>query len=306
MATFRRANPWWLLVAAGGLALETAAKTWNWARLLDSLGCSTRGDRIRLLRIYLVSGLMGSVLPSTASTDAVRLLLAQRMLGGRPSAHAASIVVQNLLVWIAGCALGLVCIAVLVDQGRAPAYTAIAALLFAGVVAGGVALHLMLKRYRGLLLLILRRVFRRRWLKLRRAARRFTDALLVFERAHVAFAPRAFIAALAASVSALVFAAVGVSVGVELPVVAWGALVPLFALFGLLPISISGVGGAQAVHVFLLAPFAVAAPQAFAVSALYALLNVVFTVSSGAVAWLLGSDPLLERPVAAISPDRDA
>ena len=76
-------------------------------------------------------------------------------------------------------------------SGNRPGVHAVAALLFAGVVVAGVALHVALRRYRKWLLLTLRWVFRRRWLRLRRAARRFADALLVFERAHVRFAPRA-------------------------------------------------------------------------------------------------------------------
>jgi uncharacterized protein (TIRG00374 family) len=304
-ATFRRADPSWLLIGAAALMLETLAKTWNWARLLDSLGCSTHGHRLRLLRVYLVSALMGSVLPSSVSTDAVRIVLAQRSFGGRPSEHAASIVVQNVLGWIAGCALGLIGIGVLAARARAPAYTLVAALLFAGILVAAVALHVALRRYRKLLLLTLRAVFRRRWLRLRRAARRFTDALLVFERAHVKFAPRAFVALLGAAFSAFVFAAVAMSVGVDLPFAVWCAVVPLFSLFGLLPISISGVGGAQAVHVFLLAPFAVGVPQAFAVSALYAVLNLTFNVVCGSAAWLLGMGAPTDGGVA-LAADRDA
>jgi uncharacterized protein (TIRG00374 family) len=301
--TFRDAHPWWLLLAAVGLVLESVTKAWNWARLLDGLGCSTRGRRLRLLRVYLVASLMGSVLPSSVSTDAIRVVLAQRAFGDRPSLHAASIVVQNVLSWVAGCFLGLICIGVLVSRDQAPTYTVVAALLFAGVVAAGVTLHVALKYYRKWWLLTLRMVFRRRWLWLRRAARRFADALLVFERAHVRFAPRALVALLGAASSSLVFAAVAVSVGVQLPLVVWGSIVPLSALFGLLPISVSGLGGAQAVHVVLLAPFGVAVPQAFALSALYALLNVAFTVICGALAWLVGSDAVSARAAAAAGPD---
>jgi uncharacterized membrane protein YbhN (UPF0104 family) len=65
-----------------------------------------------------------------------------------------------------------------------------------------------------------------------------------------------------------------------------------------LPISVSGFGGAQAVHVFLLAPFGVAAPQAFAVSALYAVLNILLNVVLGAVAWMLGSNEITKRAMA--------
>jgi uncharacterized protein (TIRG00374 family) len=298
VATIQRADPIFLLLGLLGLTLEMLAKAWNWARLLDSLGCSTLGQRLQLLRAYLVAALMGTLLPSSASTDALRIVIAQRLFGGRPSMHAACIVVQNVLGWVSACALGLACIGILVAQGRAPSYALPAALVSGFVVVTGAALHLGLKRYRWLLLLTLRRVARRHWFALRRAARRFINALLVFERAHVRFVPRALVATAAAFFSASAFQAVGLAVGVDLPPQVWCAIVPLFSLFGLLPISVSGFGGAQAVHVFLLAPFAVAAPKAFAVSALYAVLNIVLNVVFGAAAWMLGSNEISKRTIA--------
>ena len=298
LATIQRADPVFLLLGVLGLTLEMLSKAWNWARLLDSLGCSTRGQRLQLLRAYLVAALMGMLLPSSASTDALRIVLAQRMFGGRPSMYAASIVILNVLGLISACALGLLCMGVLVAQGRAPAYSLPAAFVFVCVVVTGVGLHLGLKRYRWLLLLTLRRVGRRRWYALRRGVRRFIDALLVFERANVRFVARALVATAAAFFSASAFQAIALAVGVDLPVQVWCAVVPLFSLFGLLPISVSGFGGAQAVHVFLLAAFAVAVPQAFAVSALYAVLNILLYVVLGAVAWMLGSNEITKRAMA--------
>ena len=94
------------------------------------------------------------------------------------------------------------------------------------------------------------------------------------------------------------FAGAARAVGVELPLIAWGVIVPLVSLCGLLPISISGVGGAQAVHVLLLSPFGVSVAQAFAASALYALLNIMFIVVFGSVSWFLGPDasPVRRKP----------
>jgi hypothetical protein len=57
--------------------------------------------------------------------------------------------------------------------------------------------------------------------------------------------------------------------------------------------------------VFLLAPFAVGVPQAFAVSALYALLNLTFNIVCGSAAWLLGTAARAGGGVA-LAADRDA
>ena len=287
VAALGHADPRFLAAAAVAISFESLAKSWNWGRLLDGLGTSSAGRRAELWHVYMIASLVGSVLPSTASTDAMRGLFAQRLFGGRPTAHAAAIIINNLLVWIAACTLGLVCMAVLFARDQMPTYEYLAAPLFLGVVVAGVGLHVALKYYRWLWLLALRRVLRRRWYFLRRAIRRLADALLIFERAHVQFAPRAGVALFAAISSTLVFANVARAVGVELPLVAWGVIVPLVALCGLLPISIAGVGGAQAVHVLLLAPFGVSVAQAFAASALSALLNLTFIIVFGSVSWLL-------------------
>ena len=257
VATLGRADPWLLVAAAIALCCESAAKSWNWGRLLDNLGSSSAGRRAELWHVYMVASLVGSVLPSTASTDAMRGLFAQRLFGGRPTAHAAAIIINNLLVWIAACSLGLVCMACCSRRtGCRPTSLWRPRCSWASSwPAWGCTSRS--KYYRWLWLLALRRVLRRRWYFLRRAIRRLADALLIFERAHVQFAPRAVVALFAAISSALVFAGVARAVGVELPLVAWGVIVPLVSLCGLLPISIAGVGGAQAVHVLLLAPFGV-------------------------------------------------
>ena len=109
-ATLHGVDPWLLLAAASIMALESAAKAWNWGRLLDHLGCATIHRFGLLARAYLVGSLVGSVLPSTASTDAMRGLLAQRYFGGRPTAHAAAIIICNLLGWMAGCTIALGCV----------------------------------------------------------------------------------------------------------------------------------------------------------------------------------------------------
>ena len=287
VATLGHADLGFLVAATIALSCESVAKCWNWGRLLDHLGSSSAGRRAELWHVYMVASLVGSVLPSSASTDAMRGLLAQRLFGGRPTALAAAIIINNVLVWLVACSLGLVCMAVLFAQDQLPTYASLAAPLFLGVVVAGVGLHVALKYYRWLWVLALRRVLRRRWYFLRRSIRRLADALLIFERANVQFAPRAIVALLASISSALVFASVARAVGAELPLAAWGVIVPLVTLSGLLPISIAGVGGAQAVHVVLLAPFGVSVAQAFASSALYALLMIMFNIVFGSLSWLL-------------------
>jgi uncharacterized protein (TIRG00374 family) len=286
LSTLTHTDPRYLLLASLAMVLESAARLWNWGRLLDGLGIVTAGRHGRLVHAYLVGSLFGTVLPSTASTDAMRGLLAQRAYGGRPTSHAAAIVIQNLLVWVAACSIGLVCLAILFRTDRAPIYAPEAALLFAGVVGSAIGLHVALKHYRAVWVALLRRVLRNRWYFLRRAVRRFADSLLIFERAHVSFTPRALNGCVAFIFTASVHATVAMAVGIDVPLYVWGAILPIASLSGFLPISISGLGGAQAVYVLLLAPFGVDVAQAFTASALYAVLNLMFNTVFGSIAWL--------------------
>ncbi len=187
------------------------------------------------------------------------------------------------------CSLGLACIGVLFAEGQLPDYAYLAAPLFLGVVVAGVGCTSRSLLPAAMAVGAARRAASPLVLLAPRNSP-LADALLIFERAHVRFAPRAFVALLAAISSALVFASVARAVGVELPLEAWGVIVPLVSLCGLLPISIAGVGGAQAVHVLLLAPFGVSFAQAFASSALYALLNIMFIVVLGSLSWFFGPD----------------
>ena len=92
------------------------------------------------------------------------------------------------------------------------------------------------------------------------------------------------------------------AVGIEIPLAAWGVIVPLVSLSGFLPISISGFGGTQAVQVLLLATFGVSIPQAFAMSALYALLVLAYNVGLGSLAWLIRPGALGRTPSTAWPP----
>ena len=82
VATLGRADPRFLAAAAVAICFESVAKSWNWGRLLDSLGTSSAGRRAELWHVYMVASLVGSVLPSTASTDAMRGLLRSGSLAG--------------------------------------------------------------------------------------------------------------------------------------------------------------------------------------------------------------------------------
>jgi uncharacterized membrane protein YbhN (UPF0104 family) len=144
----------------------------------------------------------------------------------------------------------------------------------------------------------LRRLRRRRWFGLRRGLRRFTDALLVFERAGGDFRMVLLTSALAVMAQASMIALTGAAFGIEEPLPAWLALPTIIAVIGLLPLSVFGFGAQQGAVVLVLTSLGVDAPTALACALVIAFLATSVFLISGAVAFATwqGPAPSLEDP----------
>src|SRR5688572_9064033 len=78
-----RGVPWPALVLVFSIAvIDRLARAFNWWRLLILLHVAPQASLAAVLRCYCSGGLVGAALPSTASTDAARALLAWRAFGG--------------------------------------------------------------------------------------------------------------------------------------------------------------------------------------------------------------------------------
>jgi hypothetical protein len=276
------------LLAAAFVALVaySTVKAWIWHRLLIGLGINRPKQFLGVVVCYLSAGLFGTLLPSTAGTDAVRAVLAHRRFGGKLSPYAASVVVLNGVNWLAACTMGLIAIGVSSFNG-VPALAFIAAPLLAAVIGGIVTLHLLLKYRRDWWLALLRRA-PASWRRARGLVRRFASQLLVFERAHVRFGP-VFIAALMAQVGvATTLWLTGLAVGIDLDVHLWLVYGPLISTAALIPFSVAGFGADQGVYVYFMSFAAVAEAQALVASALGSTLSLVFNVGLGGLVFALG------------------
>ncbi len=174
-----------LAAAFASIVAYSAVRAWTWQQLMLGLGIQRSTSLQDVLGCYAAGALLGTVLPSTAGTDAVRAVLAQRRFGGPLPAHLAAIVVLNAVSWLAACTLGLAALAVL---GGDRLLVLVAVSLFSGVIVAIVAAHSLLRYRRAWWLSLLRRVpapLRRG----RRPLRRFAGCLLLFERAEVRFGP---------------------------------------------------------------------------------------------------------------------
>ena len=69
------------------MLIYSLVKAWNWLLLLRGVGVRRPNQFRGVLLCYMSGGLLGSVIPSTAGTDAVRALLSHRRFGGELTAH---------------------------------------------------------------------------------------------------------------------------------------------------------------------------------------------------------------------------
>lgn len=292
------ANLWFIALAVVVVILDGMTRAWNWTQLLRAMHVAPRVRYTTVLGIHWGGAFLGQIVPSTVGTDALRVMLATRKIGGRASAHWAALVMLNLISLTTGCAAALACALWLSLYRDGQAVRPMAVVLFLGAISGAVGGYWMLRSQRGLILRILR-MMRGPWRKLRRGLRRFMHRVLIFERLHVRVSPIITIAVLTLLTRASVYALVGLGVGLVLPFPAWAALVPAYMLSGLIPYSVSGYGGDQAAIVYILTGFGANAGIALAFALIVPLMSLAYNMLGG-FSVLFGnldaSEPLPGKP----------
>ncbi len=271
--------------ALAAMLIYSIVKAWNWLLLLRGVGVCRPKQFSGVLLCYMSGGLLGSVIPSTAGTDAVRALLSHRRFGGELTAHAASVVVLNAISLLAACLLGLLAVVLMLGDGVLT-LELIAAALFCGLIATIVGVHMLLQHRRDWWLRLLRRLpapLR----GVRRTLRRFAGHLLVFERAHVRFGPVLANALLAQLLVAATLFLTGLSVGIDLGFLYWPIYGPLVSIVGLIPASVSGFGVDQVGYVYFMGLAGVPEAQAFVASALFSFLAICINVGIGGIVFAL-------------------
>jgi uncharacterized protein (TIRG00374 family) len=278
-----------LIVSAFLLLLsEVLIRIMNWRQLCAAADSPlSAGDAAYT---YFVGGFMGAFLPSTLGTDAVRSSLAASRTGRRVEVFIATTVSLNLLSLGALGVLGVVASAGALATGAAPRPISLLAFGVSLAAATGVALLVWLSNRRD------GGVSRQRHAKwggwrgrVQRSAHRFTGALAL---AHSTSALPQVLAvatlsyAFRLAVLFVLLRGAGADVGVLQMFIAG----PLYVIATALPISIAGLGGLQAVSIFVFgslgAPLGTALAASLAHAALYFGINAI-----GAVAWALGRRP---------------
>lgn len=284
---FASTNVMLIFAAAALLAMDGVMKAWNWHQMLDanlddySVSLSFR----RVVGWFFAGGFVGAVVPSSASTDACRVMLASRGVGGHAPACTASVVTLNALGWFAGCIVGIVAVVLLATQYTLPAALNAIGLFFALMLGALTVAYLLLAAQRARVIALLDRAVKR-WPGIRRALATFLEALLVFRHARIRFPLLVLIAAGGVFAQSAMFAVTAHAVGIDLPFTVWMMLVPLTRIVALVPVSVADFGLIQAAHVSFLGLFGVLAWEAFALSTLFAVEGLLVHSTLGSATFL--------------------
>ena len=282
---FHDAHAGLVLLATLLLAVDGFAKAFNWQQLLQR----NTGDRwvpiSRVLVWFFAGGFLGAVVPSSASTDACRCVLATRALRGHAAACAASIVTLNALGWFTGSILGTVGLAYLYLSKQLPLLLGPVVLIFLFTLIVLPTLYALLAARRETLMRFIARVSQR-WPALIQTLTKFVDALLAFEHAHMRFPVFLLVAGIGLLAQTGMFAVTARAVGVELPFAVWMVLVPLTRIVALIPVSIADFGLIQAAHVWVLSLFGIPPWESFTLSTLFAVEGLLIHSTLGALSFL--------------------
>jgi uncharacterized membrane protein YbhN (UPF0104 family) len=285
-----------LFVATALLALDGVAKARNWQQLLiANVDGETSLPLLQVMRWHFAGGFVGAVVPSSASTDACRVLMAATGLGGHAASCAASIVTVNCLGWFSGSVIGLVGVALLASGQNLPRLLQPVALVFIFTLTVLPIAYWLLAARRAWVQGLIERVGRRSE-RARAGLTKFLDALLVFEHAGLRFPLFLLVSGAGLLAQTGMFALTAAAVGIDVPFPVWMMLVPLTRIVALIPVSIADFGLIQAAHVTVLALFGVPASQSFALSALFAIEGLFIHSTAGASAFLFGGRPERRSP----------
>ena len=268
------AAPRWLLWACALVLVDRTLMAWRWLLLLRPLTADAPPPLGGVLRVFFVSTFVGSFLPASVGSDAVRVVTVRRH--AVPGASAvASVVMDRALGAVSTILLGVVS---LIAAGTALPPGATAILLAGGVLSGLAAAVIFSDR----LAAVASRVVATlpgAWV--RRAVQALLDAVRTYRHHHGALA-----AVLAASFGVQVLRVLqawclGMALGITAGLAIYFLAIPVILLIMLLPITINGLGTSQAAFLWLFGAAGTARPAAFALSVLFVALGIVGNLPGG-------------------------
>jgi uncharacterized protein (TIRG00374 family) len=273
------------------IALVLVDRTLMALRWIDLLAALTPGSRPRfavVLRIFFVSSFVSNFVPSVAADMYRAYALARHDVHLAEST--ASVLMDRALgvlsvVIVAAVALPFAHV-VLMQRGLALGL----AVTMTGCLAAG--LMVFSERAAAAVVRISLAIPVR---ALHRITAALTDAVRRYARHHAELARVLAMSVLVQLIRVLQAWCLGQALGLAVPLAAYFALVPIIVLIIQIPITVNGLGTAQAAFAYLFVPLGAPAPQVFAVSVLFLALGIIGTLP-GALLYL--ADFPTARPAA--------
>ncbi len=277
------AAPAWLLWACALVLVDRTLMAWRWLLLLRPLTADAPPPRAAVLRVFFVSTFVGSFLPASVGSDAVRALSVRRHAVPGPSA-VASVVMDRALGAVSTILLGVASLAI---TGIAIPLGGVVILLAGGAVSLLAALVIFSDPMAAA---ASRVVAALPGARVRQVVQALLDAVRTYRHHHAALA-----AVLAASVGVQVLRVLeawclGVALGITAGLPVYFLSVPIVLLIMLLPITINGLGTSQAAFLWLFAAAGTPHPEAFALSVLFVALGFIGNLPGGLLYVLGGAD----------------
>ena len=276
LEAFARAQWIWLAAAVTLVVLDRLLNAWRWIALLDT-ETRQRVPATRLLRIFLVSSFVGTFLPGGVGGDVMRAwsLSREEVAGSRA---AGSVLMDRLL--------GVIALVLLATIGLFAGRHLLPERFLVVALGGAAAASLigLIAVYSNTAETILLRLASQLPSALRTPVSRLVGTMRTYSSRHGIVAA-VFLMSLLVNVLRVVQTwLLGLAINLPQGPIAYFAFVPMICVLMMLPISVAGLGVAQAAFVWFFAHAGVASADALALSFLFIGLS-IFGTLPGAFAY---------------------
>ncbi len=277
------ANPRWLLVACALVVFDRAFMAWRWLALLRPV-LSTPPPVGAVMRVFFISSFVGSFLPASVGSDAVRAYsLRDHDVPG--SAAIASVVMDRALGVVAILLVGLLSVISLTVSAPLGVYVVLlaggaASLALAAVIFIDPVGDLVGRMMAGL-----------PGATVRALGARLLVAVRTYRHHHAVLS-----GVLAASIAVQALRVLqawglGRAMGIEASLAVYFVAIPVVLLIMLLPITINGLGTGQAAFLWTFGAASVGKPEALALSILFIALGILGNLPGGVLYAMGGRRP---------------
>jgi glycosyltransferase 2 family protein len=282
LASATRTDLRWIFAAVLLVLLDRSLMAYRWVVLLRVADAGERVPLAAILRVFFVSTFVGTFLPASIGADAVRAYsLSRTHVGAAPAL--ASVLMDRLLGVVSLLIVSVAGLAVAADL-----FEETVLLVAIGVVAAACLAGLALVYSEAWASWISGRLARMPGANVRRLGAELVTAVRAYSTRHSAIGNVLAGSIAVQALRILQAFALGRSIGIEAPLSAYVAFVPIILLIMLLPISIYGLGTSQLAFAAFFSRVGVPSGDAIALSLLFLALGILGNLP-GAILYVAGS-----------------